>query len=183
MSTITNGRWSEVRIGDVLTYLDERVDFDDAAEYVTITVKRRHGGLEERDRLLGHQIQTKKQFRLIPGAFIISRVQCWHQAYAIVPDNIPPNMIASINYDQFAISPKVDRHFFWWLSQSPYFTETVRSSAFGVVIEKMVFNREAWLGKKISLPLLEEQQRIVSRIEQLAVKVQEARGLRKQAEE
>jgi type I restriction enzyme, S subunit len=139
--------------------------------------------LEERERLLGHQIQTKKQFRLIPGAFIISRVQCWHQAYAIVPDEIPPNMIASINYDQFAISPKVDRRFFWWLSHSPYFTETVRSSAFGVVIEKMVFDRAAWLEKKIPLPLLEEQQRIVARIEELASRIEEARGLRRQAGE
>jgi hypothetical protein len=76
--------WPEVRIGDVLTYLDERIDLDNASEYITITVRRRHGGLEERDRVLGHQIKSNKQFRLIPGAFIISRVQCWHEAYAIV---------------------------------------------------------------------------------------------------
>jgi restriction endonuclease S subunit len=162
-------------------YLDERVALDDAAEYITITVKRRHGGLEERERLLGHQIQTKKQFRLVPGAFIISRVQCWHQAYAIVPDDIPPNMIASVNYDQFAVSPKVDRRFFWWLSHSPYFTDTVRSSAFGVVIEKMVFNRDAWLDKKIPLPSFEEQCRIVGRIEGLAAKINGAYELRLQS--
>jgi type I restriction enzyme S subunit len=181
MSSPAQALWPEVRIGDVLTYLNERVDLDDAAEYLTITVKRRHGGLEERERIFGHQIQTKKQFRLIPGAFIISRVQCWHQAYAMVPDDIPPNMIASINYDQFAVSPKVDRRFFWWFSHSPYFTDTVRSSAFGVVIEKMVFNRDAWLEKKIPLPPFEEQCRIVARIEELAAKIEEARDLRKHA--
>jgi type I restriction enzyme S subunit len=183
MNTLTHIPWPDVRIGDVLTYLDERVDLDDGAEYLTITVKRRHGGLEERERIAGHQIQTKKQSRLIPGAFIISRVQCWHQAYAIVPDDIPPNMIASINYDQFAISSKVDRRFFWWLSHSPYFTETVRSSAFGVVIEKMVFNRGAWLEKQIPLPPFEEQRRIATRIEALAAKIHEASVLCRLAEE
>lgn len=180
MSAIPTG-WVETPLAKVLTYLDDRVEFDDSAEYITITVKRRNGGLEAREKLYGHQIKTKKQFRLVPGAFIISRVQCWHQAFAIVPDEVPANMIASTNYDQFEISPTVDRRFFWWLSHSPLFVETVRSSAVGVVIEKMVFDRDAWLEKTIPLPPLPEQRRIVARIEQLAARVGEARALRKQA--
>lgn len=178
MSSPATAGWRNVRIGDILTCLDERVDLDNSREYATITVKRRHGGLEERERLFGHQISTKKQFRLIPGAFIISRVQCWHQAYAIVPDDIAPNVIASTNYDQFSISQEIDKRFFWWLSHSPQFTETVRSSAFGVVIEKMVFDRDAWLEKNVSLPPLTEQRRIVTRIENLAERIEEARRLR-----
>jgi type I restriction enzyme S subunit len=183
MSTPAQARWPEVRIGDILTYLDQRIDLGDASEYVTITVKRRHGGLEERERVFGHQIKSRKQYRVIPGAFIISRIQCWHEAYAIVPDTAPPNMIASVNYDQFAISSNVDSRFFWWLSHSPQFRETVRNSAFGVVIEKMVFNREDWLNKRLSLPPLAEQQRIVARIEQLANKILEARQLNDQSQD
>jgi type I restriction enzyme S subunit len=130
--------------------------------------------------LFGHQIATKKQFRLVPGALIISRVQCWHQAYAIVGD-VPINTIASTNYDQFAIAPEVDPRFFWWLSHSPSFTETVRSSAVGVVIEKMVFNRDKWLTKSIMLPPLPEQRRIVARIDELSIPINEATALREQA--
>lgn len=169
--------WPEVPLKRLLIYVDERVHLEDMREYITITVKRRHGGLEERERLFGHQIKTKKQFRLVPGSLIISRVQCWHQAYALVPDTIPPNMIASTNYDQFTISPEVDRRFFWWLTHSPRFTETVRGSAVGVVIEKMVFDRDAWLEKTIPLPPLSEQRRIVARIEALSVKIEEVRRL------
>jgi type I restriction enzyme S subunit len=174
--------WEQVRLGSILRYLDERVELDDEKEYLTITVKRRHGGLEIREKLFGHQIVTKKQFRLIPGAFIISRVQCWHQAYAIVGD-VPRNAIASTNYDQFAISPEVDPRFFWWLSHSPEFTETVRSSAVGVVIEKMVFDREEWLRKSIRLPPLAEQRRVVEQVEELAAQVREAQTLRHRAAE
>jgi type I restriction enzyme S subunit len=174
--------WAEVPIGEVLNYLDEQVMFDDMAEYITITVKRRHGGLEAREKLFGHEIKTKKQYRLHRGAFIISRVQCWHAAFAIVPDDIPDNMIASQNYDQFEISPKVDNRFFWWLSHSPQFIETVRSSASGVVIEKLVFNRDAWLQKTIPLPPLDEQRRIVAHIESLARQVNEAQRLREEAD-
>ncbi len=177
MSTST-ASWSEVPLKRLLRYVDERVQLEDMREYITITVRRRHGGLEERERLFGHQIKTKKQFRLVPGSLIISRIQCWHQAYALVPDTIPPNMIASSNYDQFAISQEVDRRFFWWLTHSPRFTQTVRSSAVGVVIEKMVFDREAWLEKTMPLPPLAEQQRIVARIEALAARIEEAHGLR-----
>jgi type I restriction enzyme S subunit len=179
--TFKSSRWEEVPLKRILTYLDDRIELDDLKEYSTITVKRRHGGLEEREKLLGREIKTKKQFRLMPGAFIISRVQCWHQAYAVVPDSAPPNMIASTNYDQFLISPDVDRRFFWWLSHSPKFTESVRSSAVGVVIEKMVFDRDAWLEKEIPLPPLPEQRRIVARIEELAARINEARGLRQKS--
>lgn len=174
--------WKEVTLGSILRYLDERVTLDADKEYLTITVKRRHGGLEIREKLSGHQIATKKQFRLVPGAFIISRVQCWHQAYALVGD-VPPNAIASTNYDQFRISPEVDPRFFWWLSHSPAFTDTVRSSAVGVVIEKMVFNRDEWLTKSVRLPPLVEQRRVVARIEELSAQLHEARTLRQQAGE
>ena len=176
-----SSHWAEVPIGEILKYLDEQVVFDDMAEYVTITVKRRHGGLEAREKLFGHEIKTKKQYRLHRGTFIISRVQCWHAAFAIVPDDIPENMIASQNYDQFEISPKVDKRFFWWLSHSPQFIETVRSSASGVVIEKLVFNRDAWLHKTIPIPPLEEQRRIVERVEDLAARITEAQSLRDEA--
>lgn len=174
--------WKELELGSILRYLDHRVELDDEKEYQTITVKRRHGGLEIRETLLGHQIATKKQFQLVPGAFIISRVQCWHQAYAMVGE-VPANTIASTNYDQFAISPTVDPRFFWWLSHTPAFTETVRSSAVGVIIEKMVFNREQWLTRSVPLPPLPEQRRIVARIEELAPQIHEARTLRNQAAE
>jgi type I restriction enzyme S subunit len=174
--------WKEVQLGSILRYLDERVVLDDETEYLTITIKRRHGGLEIREKLLGQEIATKKQFRLVPGALIISRVQCWHQAYAIV-GNVPANAIASTNYDQFAISPEVAPRFFWWLSHSPQFTETIRSSAVGVVVEKMVFNRGKWLTKIVRLPPLAEQRRIVARIDELAAKIEEAKTLRKQAAE
>jgi len=178
--TLSNAVWERVRLADVLTYLDERVDLEENKEYLTITVKRRHGGLEMRERLFGHEIKTKKQFRLVPGSFIISRIQCWHQAYAIVGD-VAANAIASINYDQFAISPEVHPRFFWWLSYTPEFTEIVRSSASGVVIEKMVFNRTAWLEKTVLIPPFQEQRRIVARIEELFTQIQETRALRQQA--
>src|ERR1700680_4117767 len=107
-----NTPWPEVRIGQVLSYVEELTELGGLREYITITVKRRHGGLEPRERSFGHEIKTKKQYRLIPGAFLISRVQCWHQAYAMVPDDVPENMIASQNYDQFIISSEVDSRFF-----------------------------------------------------------------------
>jgi type I restriction enzyme, S subunit len=178
---MTSGaEWKEVKLGDILRRLDQRVLMNDEKEYLTITVRRRHGGLDIREKLFGHQIVTKKQFGLVPGAFIISRVQCWHQAYAIV-GYVPPNTIASQNYDQFAISPAVDSRFFWWLSHSPSFTETVRSSAVGVVIEKMVFNRDEWLKKTVCVPALAEQHRVVARIEELATQIRDARALRRRA--
>jgi hypothetical protein len=140
----SNAQWPEVQLGKILTYVDERVALDDMTEYITITVKRRHGGLEAREKLFGHQIKTKKQFKLTPNSFIISRVQCWHQAYALVPETIPSNMIASTNYDQFTVNPEVDRRFFWWLSHSPRVTETVRDGALHLYLEEGELRKHSW---------------------------------------
>lgn len=175
--------WHSIQLKELLRYHEELVELNDMTEYVTITVKRRHGGLEEREKFFGHQIKTKKQYRLKPGTFIISRIQCWHEAYAIVPEKIPSNMIASLNYDQFIIQPKIDPRFFWWLSYSPLFIKTIRDSAYGVVIEKMVFNRDSWLERSIPIPELSEQKRIVARIEEIVRRIESARVLRRQAEE
>jgi type I restriction enzyme S subunit len=174
--------WNEIPIGNILTHIQEPVVFDDMTQYTTITVKRRHGGLEARENLFGHEIKTKKQFRLHPRAFILSRVQCWHAAFAIVPDDISENMIASQNYDQFIISSTVDERFFWWLSHSPRFIQSVRDSTSGVVIEKVVFNRAAWLQKTVPLPPLEVQRRIVERVEALADRIAKAQSLREEAD-
>ncbi len=174
---LTNSAWKTVCMGELLKYLDERVQLIDGEEYKTITVKRRHGGLVERETLRGSEIKTKKQFRLNPGAFIISRVQCWHQAFAIVPQDIPCNMIASSNYDQFEILPVIDSNFFWWLSQTQDFLQTVRKSAVGVIVEKMVFKRDKWLEQSIKVPnSLEDQQRIAGQM----ASIHEFKGLQLQ---
>lgn len=178
----TSGR-ELVKIGDLLSLIRNPVTLEDDVQYTTITVKRRHGGLEPRDVKLGSEIQTKKQYALVPGAFIISRVQCWHSAFAVVPTSSPGNMIASQNYDQFVISERVHPRYFWWLSHSPKFLQTVRDSAFGVVIEKMVFNRDTWLEKTLPIVPYNEQQTIARRIDRLATKVAKAQELRRQSVE
>ncbi len=77
----------------------------------------------------------------------------------------------------------VDSRFFGWLCTSAAFTETVRSSAVGVGDgRRCVFNRDKLLTKS-SLPPLDEQRRIVARIEELAAQIEEAHAFRQQATE
>ena len=162
--------WKETRIDSILQYIEPRIEINDKTLYSLIKVKRNHGGLEVREKLFGNQFKTKKQYRVILNSFIISRVQCWHKAFAFVNET-SENMIASTNYDQFKITSKTDKKFFWWLSHSPTFVKTIRDSAKGVDIEKMVFDRNKWLETKILIPELSEQKKIVFRIEELFSKI------------
>ena len=154
-----------ISIKEILHPVEEKVVLDDNKKYLTIKVKRNHGGLENRDRLFGHEIKTKKQFRVIPNSFIISRVQCWHKSYAMVPMDIPPETIVSTNYDQFLISNNVIPKFFWWFTHSVTFTKLVRDSAKGVDIEKMVFNKNKFLNNLIKFPKIPQQRKILAEIE------------------
>ena len=164
MNISKKSNWEKVKINSILQHIEHRIEIDDKKKYTTIKVKRNHGGLEKREELFGNQIKTKKQFRIVSGSFIISRVQCWHNAFALV-ENVSVDMIASTNYDQFQFQPNTDKKFFWWLSHSPMFLKTIRDSAKGVDIEKMVFNRKKWLNQELFLPEINEQRKIVSALE------------------
>ena len=164
---MTNSETSRVLLRDILIPIKQPIEMNDDKEYVTITIKRNYGGIEEREKLKGHKIKTKKQFKLVPGSFIISRVQCWHKPFAIIPENFPKNSIASVNYDQFEFSQLIDKKYFWWLCHSSLFVKTVRNSASGVDIEKMRLDTKKWLSYEISIPTIKEQRKIASHIEQV----------------
>jgi hypothetical protein len=186
-SRLSNGaeesEWREVRISDLLEPVSDPIDLLPDEEYSLPTVKRRCGGIDLRETRLGYEIQSKGQSRLVPGAFVISRVQCWHQAFAIAPIDLGPNWIVSSNYDQFVFKNSVDPTFFWWLAQSERFLSTVRASASGVVIEKMVFDRVKWLASTIRIPDLPDQRRIARALADYASVVVTARSLAASSDE
>lgn len=131
----------------------------DHEEYRLVSVRRRFGGLFDRERLLGRQIRTKNLESLEPGAFILARMQIVHGACAQVAEEMRGGAVSK-SYVQFVGREGTDIGFFARLAQTPEMLKLYMDASQGVVIEKMTFDLKRWLGFKVNLPPLPEQRRI-----------------------
>jgi type I restriction enzyme S subunit len=159
-----SGEWKEVRLGDVVSEVKRKVDWDDSAIYKLISVKRRSEGLFLRDELLGYKILTKKMNIAKKGDFLISKMQVVHGATGLVTSKFD-GMHISDSY--IALNAKKGStlaiDFLNWLSKTKHFYHLAYLSSYGVHIEKMTFNFKLFLKNKIKIPpTIEEQEHITN---------------------
>jgi type I restriction enzyme S subunit len=135
-------------------------------------------GIVLRDIVSGSEIKTKKQQVCRAGEFLVAEIDAKVGGFGIVPDDLDGAIVSS-HYFLFQVDHTVlDRRFLDFFIRTPTFRDQV--AAQGSTNYAAIRPNDV-LGYEISLPLLEEQRRIVERIEELATKIKEARDLRRQA--
>jgi len=122
--------------------------------------------------------ETKTGMILVrPGDLLVSGINAAKGSIAIYDKkNIEP-IAATIHYGAYIpIEERVDVSFLWWLLRSGTFKELLLRHVPGGI--KTELKAKRLLAVPIPLPSPAEQRRIVERIETLAAKIAEARGLR-----
>ncbi|MFC8845552.1 MULTISPECIES: restriction endonuclease subunit S [unclassified Micromonospora] len=152
--------WSTERIGDCLTQVIHPIRMKDSEAYRLVSIRRRNNGMFDRHILKGKDILTKDLQKVIPNSFAIARRQIIHGACTFVDDDFA-NAAVSSSYSIFLGTGKCDARYFSWLAQHPLMYAYFVAASHGIVIEKMNFDQERWLGFSIRLPPLREQRRIV----------------------
>ncbi len=152
--------WREVAFGDVLEVVKRPATIDPAQSYQLINVKRNRGGVIPRETKSGSEIKTKTQFYVAAEDFVISRRQIVHGACGIVPPGLDGALVSN-EYSTLVPKKGLYLKFLAYFSHTSHFQKTCFHASVGVVIEKMIFNLDAWLEHRFYLPPLEEQERIV----------------------
>ncbi len=172
--------WPLVALGEVLTHRKEFIQINDLEKYKRCRVKLHAQGIVLRDAVTGAEIKTKKQQVCKAGEFLVAEIDAKVGGFGIVPDELNGSIVSS-HYFLFVIDgTTLDRRFLDFYSRTSVFRDQVAaqgSTNYAAIRPNDVF------GYTIPLPPLTEQRRIVSRIEELAAKIEEARGLRQQAME
>ena len=172
--------WPTVRLGEVLQPRKEFIIIDDLQTYKRPRVQLHAQGIVIRDEVPGAMIKTKKQQLCHAGDFLVAEIDAKVGGFGLVPLELE-NAIVSSHYFLFvADQERLNRTFLGWFIKTPAFREQVEaqgSTNYAAIRSSDVMNYE------IPLPPLPEQQRIVTRIEELAAKITEARSLRQQAVE
>jgi type I restriction enzyme S subunit len=135
-----------------------------------------------RDCVLGSEIGTKKQFIAKSGQLVLSKIDARNSAFGILQKECDGAIITG-NFWAFDVNYKLlDTKYFNYLTHTPLFVEFCIKASEGTT-NRRYLDESKFLSMQIPLPPLDEQRHIVARIEELAAKVEEAQGLRRQSAE
>ena len=168
-----------VPLGEAVEHRKEFITIDDLESYKRCRVQLHAQGILLRDVIKGAEIRTKKQQVCRAGEFLVAEIDAKIGGFGMVPNELDGSVVSS-HYFLFQVNEeRLDKRFLDFFIRTPTFRDQV--SAQGSTNYAAIRPREV-LSYQIPLPPIAEQRRIVARVEELAGKVEEARGLRSQSQ-
>jgi type I restriction enzyme, S subunit len=165
-------QWPPVQFGRLLTRVKDDVEIDDLATYSRVTIRMNGNGVALRDRAVGVEIGTKRQFIARSGQFILSKIDARNGAFGVVPPECD-NAVVTGNFWVFDFDHGlVDPSYFRYLSRSPLFVDACVRASDGTT-NRRYLQEDAFLRMEAPLPPLTEQKAIVMRLDALADKVRQ----------
>lgn len=175
--------WPLVPLGEV-TRLDlNREAIDPGKSYAMVGVLSFARGLFDREPIENGNTSYKYFLRLKPDHIVMSQLFGWEGAIALSDDRFAGKYLSPQFPTFLSDENRLDRKFLGWLMRRPAFWADLGTRASGMGDRRRTLTPDAFFACTIPLPPLDEQRRIVARIEELAAKVEEARGLRRVAAE
>lgn len=170
-----NKRFPLVAIGDFLVQDRKVVNIEDDIEYMRVTVSANNRGVSLRDREMGKNIGTKRQFRVRAGQFIISKIDARNGAFGLVPEALEGAIVTN-DFPVFNVDEtRIRVEFLVLITTTQQFIRFAQSCSSGTTNRQRV-DIDMLLAQRVPLPSLVEQNRIVEEYEQ---RIMEARKLEK----
>jgi type I restriction enzyme S subunit len=171
-------QWPMVPLGTVLSLNIDAVKVDPSIHYNFAGVYSFGRGLFSRDSQSGADTTYKVFHRLHYDDYVISQPKAWEGAIARIGQEFDGRFLSPV-FSTFR--PKHDqlnsRYLEWYCKQQTVW-EKLRFKAKGMGARRETVSPTQFLTLEIPLPPLAEQRRLVERIDALAAKIEEAKGLR-----
>jgi type I restriction enzyme S subunit len=172
--------WPFVVLSDLLRRSEHTILLAPEEMYKEVTVRLNGKGVVERRKVKGVEIAAERRYQAKAGQFIISRIDARHGASGLIPDELDGGVVTN-DFPLFDVcNNRLDSAFLGWMSKTTFFVELCKRASEGST-NRVRLSEERFRALKIPLPPLEVQHRIVARIEELAVKIEEAKSLRSSA--
>ncbi len=171
--------WRVARFDQILTRIERKVILDDSSSYNSAGVRWYGMGAFCRETLLGLQVKRKQQWTLRAGDVVYNKLFAWKNAFAIAGTDVDDCIVSDKFPTYAANSTLVDARYLGYYFRMPQLAQQAMNLSKGAAaISKLTLNPPQFWDLTIPLPPLDEQRRIVARIETLAAHIEEARGLR-----
>jgi type I restriction enzyme S subunit len=172
--------WRLVPLSEVLMLNKEYIDAPEPRQYPKLSVKLYGKGVVLDKPADGAKLKMKRHQIASSGQIILSEIWGKKGAIGLVPSG-GNGALCTSHFFLFDVRREVIEHrYLQALFTANYLEEQLASGAKGTTGYAAVRPKHL-LAAQIPLPPLSEQRRIVARIEELAAKIEEARGLRREA--
>jgi len=156
-----NKAYELVRIGNFLTRNRTRIIIEDNIEYKRVTIRIKNRGIALRDRVMGKDIGTKKQFLIKKGQFLLSKIDARNGAFGLATDEVDGAIITADFFAYEIDKSKIEPYFLVLLTTTKQFQKFAQGASSGTTGRQRI-NEKSFLDVKIPLPSLEEQRKIVN---------------------
>lgn len=162
--------WPKVALGDLLTPSSNRVQLDPNEDYAQVTAKLWGKGLALRGTCKGAEIAAAQQNRISAGQFLISKIDARHGAFGIVPRELD-GAVVSNDFPVFdVVAERALPAYVAWVGRTDWFVALCRRASEGST-NRVRLKEGRFLAQEVPLPPLNEQRRIVARLDAAAAGV------------
>jgi type I restriction enzyme S subunit len=174
-------KYPKVKIGDFVEHVVREIELDVDKEYPSVGVKWYGEGVHVHEVKSGSDFNAAR-FEIKANDIIYNDMWARKGSVAIVPPHLD-GAVASSHFPTFLldltrVSPKYLEYYF----KSPIFWEDCESASRGSTGRNQI-KKSTFFAIEIPLPPLDDQRRIVARIEALATRITEAQSLRRETSE
>lgn len=163
-----------VPFGSFLTPSENRVQPEADLFYKQVTIRLWGKGLVLRGITPGFQMAAGRQVQVRAGQFLLSRIDARHGAFGLAPPELDGALVSS-DFPAFDVDgDHVDSRYLAWFSKTRGFVDLCRRASEGST-NRVRLKEDRLLKMEIALPPLDEQRRIVARLDRVAALVEEGR--------
>lgn len=161
-----NEKYPIVRLSEILTLSEEKVQIADDETYTRITVRLFGKGITLRDQVAGLTIGTKRQFVVHAGQLVVSKIDGKSGAIAIVPDEYD-GAIVTPDFPVFNINTqRALPDYLELIICHPDMLKRITSTTSGSTGRRRL-SVQRFLSMQIALPSLKEQEQLMYGIRKL----------------
>lgn len=174
--------WRLARFDEVLKRVERKIILNDAHCYSCVGVRWYGLGAFVREQLWGMDIARKQQWIVKKGDVVYNKLFAWKGAFAVAGDSVDGCIVSdkfpTYEVDATTLEPLFLKCYF----RSAHLWQQAKDLSRGAAaISKLTLNPPQLWDLTIPLPPLEEQRRIVARIDELDTRINRARALREEA--
>ena len=168
--------WPKVRLGEVLRQVCDEVPVSPEAVYPMVGVLGFGRGVYFREHLPGTKTSYTSFYRVAAGDLLLSRVKAWEGALGVVPHAFHGHFVSKEFPSFRPNSTNVIVPFIDLFLKSRAGIDQLSASTRGLGARRERVKEAAFLSIQVPLPPIDEQRRIVARIEAVAEQIQDARS-------